>query len=124
MVAKIGVVLDSLIRAVSASSAKLVNATPAMAESRGKMPATTEPNPISRTKNAMRTPMNSVSVLVLAWATCPPKLTLMPAALAGPPESKSAFCAFAVTFPTATGKPQRQRRFDRPWIRSLPGRGL
>jgi hypothetical protein len=42
---------------------------------------------MSRTMNAMMMPIRSVSLLVLAWATCPPKLTVIPAALAGPPES-------------------------------------
>ena len=52
---------------------------------------------------ATRIPIDSVSLVVLAWATWPPKLTVIPAALAGPPESSSAFLAAVVTLPTGTG---------------------
>ena len=80
-----------------------MRATPAIAEKRGSSPATTDPNPISSTRKAMKMPMASVSVLVLAWATWPPKLTSIPAALAGPPEASRAFWALVVTSATATG---------------------
>ena len=103
MVASTAVVLDSLITDVKATRSRLVTATPAIAVKSGRMPTITEPKPRSSTRKAMMMPTTSVSVFELAWATWPPKFTVIPAALAGPPELSNAVCEWEVTLATATG---------------------